>query len=95
MRCDHFGHGARADQVVDDRRAGMLLEQRDGDHGGDHVAADELALLIDQEHAVGVAVERDAEIASAASTTVRCRSAMFSGSIGLARWFGKVPSSSK
>ena len=42
---------------------GFLLSIWIDDHGGRHVAADEGALLVDQEHAVGVAVERDAEVA--------------------------------
>ena len=33
-----------------------------GDHGDQLVAVDDVALLVDDDHAVGVAVERDADI---------------------------------
>ena len=36
--------------------------QERGDHGHELVAVDHLALLVDDEHPVGVAVERDADI---------------------------------
>ena len=48
--------------VVDDRRAGNLLEHRLGEKRGDEVARDELAGVVDEEAAVGVAVEGDAEV---------------------------------
>ena len=52
---------ARAD-VVDDLRARVLLEHRLGEQGGDEVARDELAGVVDEEAAVRVAVERRAEL---------------------------------
>ena len=83
-RSHEFGHAAAADQVVEDLRAGMLLERVERDERGDGAAVDQVALLVDDEHAVGVAVERNAEIAVRALRTAACRSTMFSGSIGLA-----------
>ena len=52
-----------------------------------------LALLVDEEHAVGVAVERQTEV-GAGLEHPRLRSRWFSGWIGSAGWFGNVPSSS-
>ena len=52
---------ARAD-VVEDLRARCLLEDRLGEQRGDEVAGNELAGVVDEEAAVGVAVERDAEV---------------------------------
>ena len=63
---------------------GCFRSKRDRDHGRDHIAADRLALLIDQEHAVGVAVERDAEIALIVENALSADPRMFSGSIGFA-----------
>ena len=51
-------------------------------------------LLVDQEHAVGVAVEREADVRARTRRTAARRSRWFSGSIGSAGWFGNVPSSS-
>ena len=61
---DRFGHAAAADQVVEDLRAGIEAQRVDADERGHDVAADQRAVLVDDEHAVGVAVERDAEIAA-------------------------------
>ena len=56
------GHGpARAD-VVDDLRARFLLEHQRREQRGDEVAGDELARVVDEEAAVGVAVEGDPEV---------------------------------
>ncbi len=52
---------ARAD-VVDDRGAGLLLEDGLGEERGEEVAGDELACVVDEEAAVGVAVERHAHV---------------------------------
>ncbi len=42
----------------------MLLQQRDGDHGGGDIAPDQLAVLVHQEHAVGIAIEGNTQIAA-------------------------------
>ena len=52
---------ARAD-VVDDLRARVLLEHGLGEQGGDEVAWDELAGVVDEEAAVCVAVEGGSEL---------------------------------
>ena len=65
-----------------------------GDQGRDRGRGDGLAPLVDDEAAVGVAVEGEAEV-GALSRTRAWRSTMFFGSSGLASWLGKVPSSSK
>ena len=59
---DHVRHGAAGAQVVEDRRAGVLEQQGLGEQRGDEVAGHELAVLVDEEAAVGVAVPGDAEI---------------------------------
>ena len=41
---------------------GLLLEDRLGEQRGDEVAGDEVAGVVDEEAAVRVAVERDAEV---------------------------------
>ena len=56
---------------------------------------DRLAALVDDEAAVGVAVEGQADVGTARRARRACRSRRFSGSSGLASWLGKVPSSSK
>ena len=59
---DHVGHGAAGAQVVEDLRAGVLEQQRLGEQRGDEVAGHELAVLVDEEAAVGVAVPGDAQV---------------------------------
>ena len=59
---DRFGHGSARSHVVDDLRAWLLLEHALGEQRGHEVAGDELARVVDEEAAVGVAVERDAEV---------------------------------
>ena len=49
-------------QVVDDRRARVLQQERLGEQRRDEVAGDELAGAVDEEAAVGVAVPRDADV---------------------------------
>ena len=66
----------------------MFLSVLSADERRDRAAADEVAFFVDDEHAVGVAVERHAEVASVLRTAA-CRSTMFSGSIGLAGMVGK------
>ena len=48
--------------VVDDRLARLLDQERLGEQRGDEVAGDELAVAVDEEHAVGVAVPGDADV---------------------------------
>ena len=43
----------------------MLLERVERDQRGYGAAVDQAALFVDDEHAIGIAVERDAEVASA------------------------------
>ena len=59
---DHVRHGAAGAQVVEDLRARVLEQQRLGEQRGDEVAGHELAVLVDEEAAVGVAVPGDAEV---------------------------------
>ena len=59
---DRVGHRARGAQVVEDRGARVLLERGLGEQRGHEVAGDELALVVDEEAAVGVAVPGDAEV---------------------------------
>ena len=56
------GHRAAGPHVVDDARAGLLGEHLAGEHRGQEVAVDELATVVDEEAAVGVAVPGDAEV---------------------------------
>ena len=60
---DDFGNGPGADQVVDHGLAGTLLEDPLCDEGGGERPRDDLRLLGYEEHAIGIAVERDAELA--------------------------------
>ena len=59
---DQLGHASGDDQVVEDGGAGVLLEQVARDHSRDHPAVDQLAVLVGNEHAVGIAVEGHAHI---------------------------------
>src|SRR3954452_16075138 len=59
---DRVRHGARGAGVVEDRRAGLLLQQVLGEHGREEVAVDEAPGVVDEEAAVGVAVPGDAEV---------------------------------
>ncbi len=59
---DRLGHGPARAHVVDDLRARLLLQDRLGQERGGEVTGDELAGVVDEEAAVGVPVERDAEI---------------------------------
>ena len=61
-RLDRVAHGPRGAQVVEDRRAGRALEQRSRHQRGREVARHELAGVVDEEAAVGVAVEGDAQV---------------------------------
>ncbi len=59
---DSVAHGPAGADVVDDRPAGLLLEHRLGQEGGHEVPGHELAGVVDEEAAVGVSVEGDAEV---------------------------------
>ena len=59
---DELGHGMRGPHVVDDRGARLALQHQLCDQRGDEVAGYELARVIDEEAAIPVAVERDAEV---------------------------------
>ena len=59
---DDVGDRARGAQVVEDRLAGVLGQHRLGDERRDEVARDELARVVDEEAAIGVAVPGDAEV---------------------------------
>ena len=55
-------HRPARPHVVDDLRAGLLLEHGLGEERGHEVAGDELAGVVYEEAAVGVAVEGDSEV---------------------------------
>src|SRR5690606_27122169 len=54
--------GVAGADVVDDLLAGRLDQRGLGEQGGDEVARDELAVAVDEEAAVGVAVPRDPDV---------------------------------
>ena len=59
---DRVRNGSARSHVVDDLRARLLREHALGEQRGHEVAGDELARVVDEEAAIGVAVERDPEI---------------------------------
>ena len=59
---DGVADGPARAHVVDDLRAGLLLEDGLGEERGDEVARHELARVVHEEAAVRVAVERDPEV---------------------------------
>ena len=59
---DHLRDRPRADEFVDDRGSGVPLQHRLGDERRDERAAHVLRLLVDEEHPVGVAVEREPDV---------------------------------
>ncbi len=59
---DRLRHGPARAHVVDDLRAGLFLQDELGEQRGHEVAGDELAGVVDEEAAVGVAVEGHAEV---------------------------------
>ena len=61
---NRFGDAPAANQIVEDLRAGKFLERIDADEGRDHISADQLRFLVDDEHAIGVAVERGTQVAA-------------------------------
>ena len=68
---DQVGHGAAGARVVEDRRAGVLGQRRAGEQGADEVAVAELAVAVDEEAAVGVAVPGDAEVGAGSPAPAR------------------------
>ena len=59
------------------------------------VAPDDRAVAVDDADAIGVAVERDAELGAALAAPRAMRSSRFSGTVGSGWWFGNVPSLSQ
>ena len=59
---DGLRHRPAGAHVVDDLAAGLLREHRLGEERRGEVARDELARVVHEETAVGVPVERDAEV---------------------------------
>ena len=59
---DRLGDGTARAHVVDDLAAALLPEDRLGEQRRDEVAGDELAGVVDEEAAVGVAVVGDPEV---------------------------------
>ena len=59
---DDVRHRPARPHVVDDLRAGLLLEHGLGEERGHEVAGDELPGVVHEEAAVGVAVEGDPEV---------------------------------
>ena len=63
---DFLRHHARAAQIVDDHGARVVLQEVAPQQGRHQVATDGLRLFVDEDTAVGVAVETDAQIRLAA-----------------------------
>src|SRR6185437_12298529 len=59
---DRLRHCAARAHVVDDLRARLLREHELGEERGDEIARNELAAVVDEEAAIGVSVEGDAEV---------------------------------
>ena len=59
---DHLGHRARADEVVHDGLARVPIEDSGGDDRGGRRTAHRLPGVVDEEHAIGVAVERESDV---------------------------------
>ena len=78
---DRLGYGPAGANVVDHLAAALLLEDRLGEQRGDEVAGDELARVVDEEAAVGVAVVRDSEV-GLSSSVLRSMNSRFSGRSG-------------
>ena len=92
---DDLGHGLRADEVVQDRaRPGSRSSTLVGEDRGRGRARQPAPCLVDEEDAVGVAVEREPDVGARRRRPAAWRSRRFSGWIGSAGWFGNVPSSS-
>ena len=80
---------------MDHRRAGLAGQLADRDQRGDHATARRGARARQPRNSGPRHRRRPGRCRPRRSSTVRCRSRRFSGSIGLASWCGKVPSSSK
>ena len=74
---------------------GMLGQLAGGDQAGEGRGRHQRAPLVDDEAPVGVAVEGQADVGARGEDRAPAGRAGSSGSIGLASWLGKVPSSSK
>ena len=61
---DHLRHRLRDDQIVNDRRTGVFAQHGGGDDRRRCRTRQTLALLVDQKHAVGIAVEGQAHIST-------------------------------
>ena len=81
--------------VVDHLRARLLRQDRLREQRGREVARDELARVVDEEAAVGVAVVGDAEVGALLASSRGSMNSRFSGSSGFGSWFGNEPSGSK
>ena len=71
-------------QIVNDGRARLLQQERFGQQRGHEIARHELAVAVDEEAAVGVAVPRDADVGASALITRSTMSRRFSSMSGLA-----------
>ena len=59
---DDLRHRPRDDEVVHHRLSGMAVEDARRDDGGRRGATDRHALVVDEEHPIGVAVEREPDV---------------------------------
>jgi hypothetical protein len=59
---DDLGHSLGADEVVQDRRPWALLEHRGCDQRCRRGTRQRLAPVVDEEAAVGIAVERESDV---------------------------------
>ena len=94
-RADRLGHRPRRAHVVDHLAARLLREDRLGEQRGREVARHELARVVDEEAAVGVAVVGHAEVGALLASSCATMNSRFSGSSGFGSWFGNEPSGSK
>ena len=88
---DDVPHGIARAQVVDDRRPGVLEQERFGQQRRDEVARHELARAVDEEAAVRVAVPRDADVRAIGHHALHDVAPILFDS-GLASCVGKRPS---
>ena len=89
---DDLRHRVRGDQVVNDRGARLTRDRARGDQRGERGRGHDLAALIDDEAAVGIAVERQPDVCAYLAHFAPADRARFAGSIGFASWLGKFPS---
>src|SRR5437762_7756228 len=59
---DHLGHRARADEVVHDGLARMTIEDARRDDRRSGGSAHGLTGVVDEEHAIGITVERETDV---------------------------------